>query len=119
MYKSEDYPPGCDRRLVDWVRFPESLVACSNPSCNSPVSRLTESGILCLTCYRLLISCNEPGCHVPALDVPESLNASSKRKGWILKCRDHYYDVAAENELLSEQQDNMRRGSCYLNGCTF
>ena len=119
MDKIDNYPPGIDRRLVDWVRLPESLAECSNASCNAPSSRETEFGILCLACYQSLTACNEPGCHKPALDVLDPVNNSSNRKGWILKCRDHYYDAQEEADIIAEQQENMRRGSSHTNGCTF
>jgi len=115
-----NYPPGIDRRLIDWVRFPISDVTCSVSKCSDLDTRETDIGIFCLICYMDLPSCNEPGCHRPAMEyISDPGNNKKRRKSWIPQCRDHYYDPEAEREYLHEQRQRLQQGSSHSNGATY
>lgn len=120
MDNETNYPPGIDRRLVDWVKFPISGVSCSSSKCNDPNARDTEVGIFCLICYTDLPSCDEGGCHRPAMEyINDPGNNKKRRNAWIPKCRDHYYDPESEREYLYEQRQRLQQGSSNSNNATY
>jgi hypothetical protein len=108
--KTEKYPPGSDRRVIDWAKAEESGVKCAE--CGDEFAKTTECGSFCLFCYRKLPKCEVTGCHKPAMDVTRLRN----KKVWIRSCREHYYDAALEKEL---ENDYRILFSSHTNGITY
>lgn len=93
-----EYPPCCDKRIIDWVRSVDAI-RCRVRGCKC-YARDTDAGELCLYHYMDIDNCCVEGCHRPALD-------PSKTKNYvpIRKCHHHYYSQDKIEESYELQRD--------------
>ena len=120
IVNNTEYPPGSDRRLIDWVRYPKISSRCVTTKCSNLITRDTDVGAFCLPCYLKLPACDVPGCHHPAMEyVSDNWNNKKRRKSWMPQCRDHYYNAEDEKDYLDEQRYRLQRGSSHSNNETY
>lgn len=95
------YPPGSNRRLIDWVRSPATTLCCRCDGCDpvrDPV-RETDVGPICLGHYLERPRCLVDGCHRPQADPRRG-----KRYKGIYTCWEHDVPEGAREEQVAWSQ---------------
>jgi len=88
---ADEYPPGADRRIIDWARSERTTILCQYDDCEIDVQvRLTDVGPICLEHYIYRPTCTVAGCHRPQADP-----RTGKRYIGIYHCWHHDYDHEA------------------------
>ena len=110
------YPPGSNRRLIDWVRAPVSKLYCLRDGCDwwPGLIHDTDVGPLCLGHYLERDTCRTEGCWHPQAD-PKT----GKRYIGLYHCWGHDRPEGADDEQgawevwLTEPRARITYDECY------